>query len=158
MSYFKSAVEQGRQLEEKWNLLLSEYKKSYPQEVEALQSRLDGTLDGIEDFLLSMNIGDKGVSQATRQDNGAIFNQMMECVPNLMAGGADLWNSNQMSDQGHRIFDRNHYNGRVIRACGRDSVLPLLPWIRMAIPEAVLAILHCLDLTLTVYLKRCKDM
>ncbi|KUL85772.1 hypothetical protein ZTR_08486 [Talaromyces verruculosus] len=84
---------------------------------------LDETLDGIEDFLLSMNIGDKGVSQATRQYNGAIFNQMMERVPNLMAGGADLWNSNQMGDQGHRIFDRNHYNGRVIRYGIREHAM-----------------------------------
>lgn len=70
-----------------------------------------------------MNIGDKGVSQATRQYNGAIFNQMMERVPNLMAGGADLWNSNQMGHQGHRIFDRNHYNGRVIRYGIREHAM-----------------------------------
>lgn len=122
-SYFKSAVEQGRQMEEKWNLLLSEYKKTYPQEEEALQSRLDGTLDGIEDFLLSMNIGDKGVSQATRQYNGAIFSHMMERVPNLVAGGADLWNSNQMGDQGHRIFDRHHYDVGVIRYGIREHAM-----------------------------------
>lgn len=121
--YFKSAIKQGRELEERWNSLLSEYKKFYPQEGETLQSRLDGTLDGIEDFLLSIDIGDKGFSHATRQYNGTIFNHLMNRYPKLVAGGADLWNSNQMGDQGHRIFDRNHYDGRVIRYGIREHAM-----------------------------------
>ncbi|KEY68878.1 hypothetical protein S7711_03813 [Stachybotrys chartarum IBT 7711] len=47
----------------------------------------------------------------------------MEKVPNVMAGGADLWNSNQMGDQSNQIFDSRHPDGRVVRYGIREHAM-----------------------------------
>jgi dihydroxyacetone synthase len=119
-AYFAPIIEKGKKLQNEWQLLFAGYQKGYPKEAEELERRIGGKLD-VVDFLNSIEV--PAEIQATRQWNGAVFNQLMERVPNLLAGGADLWNSNQMGDQSYRIFSRNHHDGRVIRYGIREHAM-----------------------------------
>ncbi|KAK1146049.1 hypothetical protein N8T08_003697 [Aspergillus melleus] len=49
--------------------------------------------------------------QATWQSNEYVFNTLMDNVPQILAGGAELCNSNQMGEQKSRILDQHHFNG-----------------------------------------------
>lgn len=119
--YFGEVVPRGEELEESWNNLLERYSSSYPDDAKALRLRLKGNVCNVKELLGSFKIPDS--IQATRQFNGLVFNELMKNVPGMVAGGADLWNSNQMGDQSSRIFDRDHLSGRVIRYGIREHAM-----------------------------------
>jgi dihydroxyacetone synthase len=96
LDYFKFTVEEGKRLEDEWNLKLEKYSSAYPKEAKLFKERMEGKMD-FESTLTSMSIPSN--IQPTRQWNGTVFNELMSKLPNMMAGGADLWNSNQMGDQ-----------------------------------------------------------
>jgi dihydroxyacetone synthase len=120
LKYFKFTVDEGRRLEDDWNLKLEKYSTAYPKEAKLFKERMEGKLD-FDGILTSLTVPSK--LQPTRQWNGTVFNELISKIPNLMAGGADLWNSNQMGDQSTRIFDRLHPQGRVIRYGIREHAM-----------------------------------
>ncbi|KAJ5612720.1 hypothetical protein N7510_005914 [Penicillium lagena] len=118
--FFSELVVCGKALEEKWDKLVNSWTTIYPNESEQLQKRMAGHFD-VEKLLQEM--APSSEIQATRQWNGHVFNTLMEYIPQLLAGGADLWNSNQMGDQSIRILDRDHFDGRVIRYGIREHAM-----------------------------------
>jgi dihydroxyacetone synthase len=118
--YWQQAAAQGQRNEDEWKQKLNRYTATYPESAAQLQQRIEGKLD-VEAILGSLEVP-KSVA-ATRQFNGAVFNKLMESIPNLFAGGADLWNSNQMGDQSERIFDGTHPEGRVVRYGIREHAM-----------------------------------
>jgi dihydroxyacetone synthase len=110
--YWREAAAHGQQIEDEWNQILKKYTSEHPELAQQLQQRMDGNIE-FEKILESIETP-KDV-MASRQFNGVVFNKLMDQIPNIVAGGADLWNSNQMGDQSHRIFDSKHPDGRVIR-------------------------------------------
>jgi dihydroxyacetone synthase len=119
-SYLAWCVVQGQSLEDDWNALLASYSKAYPTEAQLLSDRMDGKID-YEAILSSLQVPE--TIQATRQFNGTVFNALMSHIPHLVAGGADLWNSNQMGDQTPRIFSAAQPEGRVIRYGIREHAM-----------------------------------
>jgi dihydroxyacetone synthase len=120
LDFFKFTVEEGKKLEEDWNLRLEKYSSAYPKEAKLFKDRMQGRIE-FESILTSMTIPSE--IQPTRQWNGTVFNELMSKLPNMVAGGADLWNSNQMGDQSNRIFDRLHPEGRVVRYGIREHAM-----------------------------------
>lgn len=119
-AHFQYTVDQGKKIEGEWNNKLEKYTKDYPRESKDLRNLLKGKID-FSDILTSMKVPSE--IQATRQWNGTVFNEIMSKIPNVMAGGADLWNSNQLGDQSSHIFDRQHPEGRVIRYGIREHAM-----------------------------------
>jgi dihydroxyacetone synthase len=119
-AYFSECVTAGQDLEGKWNDSLKKYEAAFPEAYRSLQGRMAGKVV-VGDLLTSMEV--PTTIRATREVNGAIFNKLMAQIPNMMAGGADLWNSNQMGDQSTRIFDSAHPEGRVIRYGIREHAM-----------------------------------
>lgn len=111
---------QGQAVEDEWNALLASYNQAYPTEARLLSDRMNGKID-YETILSSVQVPED--IQATRQFNGTVFNALMSRVPHLVAGGADLWNSNQMGDQASRIFSGERPEGRVIRYGIREHAM-----------------------------------
>ncbi|KAK7178626.1 dihydroxyacetone synthase [Paraphaeosphaeria sporulosa] len=111
--YWQQGADQGQRNEDEWKQKLDRYTATYPELAAQLHQRIDGKMINVEAILGSLEVP-KYVT-ATRQFNGVVFNILMESIPSLFAGGADLWNSNQMGDQSKRIFDSTHPEGRVIR-------------------------------------------
>lgn len=118
--YWRATVSKGQELERCWEDSVKRHREAYPDLSKALQQRINGELD-FEQVLSNMKAPQTLV--ATRQFNGTVFNELMMQIPSLVAGGADLWNSNQMGDQSTRIFDSNHYDGRVIRYGIREHAM-----------------------------------
>lgn len=118
--YWQQAADQGQRNEDEWKQKLEKYTATYPELASQLQQRIEGRIN-IEAILGSPQIPESVT--ATRQFNGVVFNKLMEWIPNLFAGGADLWNSNQMGDQSKRIFDSTHPEGRVLRYGIREHAM-----------------------------------
>ncbi|THW40764.1 hypothetical protein D6D22_05707 [Aureobasidium pullulans] len=118
--YWEEVSERGKELESRWSENMANYSTSFPELGAALRLRIQGTYD-VSELLSTFKKPDD--IQATRQFNGFLFNELMSHVPAMMAGGADLWNSNQMGDQSHRIFDRTNQGGRVIRYGIREHAM-----------------------------------
>ncbi|KAI1198563.1 Transketolase, thiamine diphosphate binding domain-containing protein [Nemania serpens] len=119
-AYFASVKDRGQTLERDWNLLLERYTAKYPEEAEALRMRREGIFNS-EELLADIQI--PKTIQATRQFNGQVFNTLMDRLPHLFAGGADLWNSNQMVDGSKLNFDRAHPGGRIVRYGIREHAM-----------------------------------
>ena len=118
--YFESAVEQGKASEQEWQARVDLYRRKYPDGAALLDDRMAGTLH-YKDLLSKMEVPTE--IQASRQFNGNLFNQLMAQNSNLIAGGADLWQSNQLGDQSARIFDAAHPEGQVIRYGIREHAM-----------------------------------
>lgn len=118
--YWRQVVTNGQKLENMWNERMDTYETKYPALANELQHRRDGKINA-EAILQTIHPPDK--ISATRQFNGVVFNKLMEHVPSMIAGGADLWNSNQMGDQSPRIFDKANPGGRVIRYGIREHAM-----------------------------------
>lgn len=118
--YFAEVVERGHKLEKSWNDKLHKYTISHPEDAQVLQNRIAGKTE-VAGILESFDVPE--TVQATRTFNGKVFNILMDNIPGLIAGGADLWNSNQMGDQSSRIFDRKTPSGRVIRYGIREHAM-----------------------------------
>jgi dihydroxyacetone synthase len=119
------SVDQGAQLENDWSERLRRYKDAYPEQHARLEARMAGSPQDV-DYSSLLNRSEMPAPskiQATRTFNGTVFNSLMSHIPNLMAGGADLWNSNQLGDQSHHIFDRDNASGRVIRYGIREHAM-----------------------------------
>ena len=119
-SYFDLAVKQGASTEQDWKIRVDHYRRNYLDLALLLDDRISGK-STYADLLSKVEVPTE--IQATRQFNGQLFNSLMAHNPNLIAGGADLWNSNQMGDQSTRIFDAAHPFGRVIRYGIREHAM-----------------------------------
>ncbi|PON22146.1 hypothetical protein TGAM01_v209020 [Trichoderma gamsii] len=119
-AYFSECAAVGQALEGKWNDNLKRYEAAFPEAYKSLQDRMTGKVD-VGDLLTSMEV--PNTIKSTREVNGTVFNKLMAQIPSMMAGGADLWNSNQMGDQSPRIFDSAHPEGRVIRYGIREHAM-----------------------------------
>jgi dihydroxyacetone synthase len=118
--YFQRCLEQGESQESSWGVRLSRYAHEFPENWRDLKARMEGRYD-FQGLLSSIKPTDE--IQSTRQFNGTVFNKLMAIMPNIMAGGADLWNSNQLGDQSSRIFDSLNFDGRVIRHGIREHAM-----------------------------------
>lgn len=118
--YWAEVAQRGQTMEAEWNKKMEHYASRYPDLAEAFQQRLLGEINANE-VLESIEVPDNIV--ATRTFNGTVFNKLMQQIPNMLAGGADLWNSNQMGDQSARILDASHPDGRVIRYGIREHAM-----------------------------------
>lgn len=118
--FFRYTVDEGKKREAEWNDKLEQYTKDYPKEAKSLRNFMEGAID-FASILKSMKVPSD--IKATREWNGTVFNELMSHIPNVMAGGADLWNSNQLGDQSSRIFDRQHPEGQIIRYGIREHAM-----------------------------------
>ncbi|KAL5343030.1 Transketolase, thiamine diphosphate binding domain-containing protein [Aspergillus crustosus] len=118
--YLGAVVARGQQEEDDWMSHLHAYCAAFPEEGEQLRKRIAGTIDATEalkDLALPKE------PRPTRELNGIVFNQILDRLPQVMAGGADLWNSNQLGDQSHRIFDAATRKGQVVRYGIREHAM-----------------------------------
>ncbi|UPL01971.1 hypothetical protein LCI18_012905 [Fusarium solani-melongenae] len=120
-AYFNERADQGNRGQDLWLEMLDRYCQVFPREGTLLRARIAGEVN-FSDVLSRIHFPRKPPS-AARSLNGIIFQQLMNHIPNIIAGGADLWTSNQMGDHSHRIFDGSRREGRVIRYGIREHAM-----------------------------------
>ena len=111
LTFFRKAVEQGREREIDWKMKLDAYKNLHPSLGAELSRRLAGTLpDGWDVELPTFPADAKGM--ATRASSGKIINALAPILPELIGGSADLAPSNNTKIDGSPDFQKVSYDGR----------------------------------------------
>ncbi|KAH6884458.1 Transketolase, thiamine diphosphate binding domain-containing protein [Thelonectria olida] len=118
--YFAEWADQGNRRQVLWNEKLHRYCQDFPEDGKLLRARITGEIN-YQDVLSRVQLPPEPAS--ARSLNGAVFQQLIDHIPNFIAGGADLWTSNQMGDHSHRIFDGSQPEGRVIRYGIREHAM-----------------------------------
>lgn len=108
----KTTIERGGNKEEAWNQLLNDYKASYPELADQLNSAIEGKMP--EGWDRDIPVYEEGKSLATRASGSEIMNSIAKNVPNLFGGAADLASSNKTMIKDEQDFSADHYGGKNI--------------------------------------------
>ncbi|AJP37195.1 AQG_2a_G0003350.mRNA.1.CDS.1 [Saccharomyces cerevisiae] len=117
--YKKTVVEPGQKLNEEWDRMFEEYKTKFPEKGKELQRRLNGELpEGWEKHLPKFTPDDDAL--ATRKTSQQVLTNMVQVLPELIGGSADLTPSNLTRWEGAVDFQPpitqlGNYAGRYIR-------------------------------------------
>ena len=126
VEFFRSAVDQGAQLESVWTALWQAYQRDYPDLAAELDRRLSGQLPPDWPALLPTFPADaKGM--ATRAASGKVINALAAKLPELVGGSADLspsnktWINDEPDFQADTPAGRNFHFG--VREHGMAAIL-----------------------------------
>jgi len=109
--YRSNMIKKGRELEEGWNSVFSEYKKEYPELAQQFMLMQARELPEKWDSSLPVFPSDeKGV--ATRSANGKIINSIADEVPWFMGGAGDVGSSTKTYIDNSTSFLKSNYEGR----------------------------------------------
>lgn len=124
--FFRKAVKNGEESENKWKELLLQYQSKYPYLGTELDRRIQGKLpNNWEVALPEFKADQKGM--ATRASSGQVINALADKLPELMGGSADLAPSNNTWIKESSAFEKENYGGRNfhfgVRENGMGSVV-----------------------------------
>ena len=121
LTYFRGAVDAGKEAEEGWNRLFEDYQKAHPEAGAELKALLEGGI-GAEwmDKVPAFETDGKGV--ATRSASGKFLNAVAASIPNLVGGSADLAPSNNTHLNDEEDFERGK-SGRNIHFGVREHAM-----------------------------------
>ncbi len=111
LAVFRDEVTKGKESEEKWDSLFSEYSKKDAEKSDLFSKWINHELpDNLEDILPVFDADEKGI--ATRSASGKVLNSLKSEVGNLFGGSADLEGSvkTNLSDEG--VFNSENLSGR----------------------------------------------
>lgn len=109
VDYFRSAVNNGKTVQEEWNTLFKAYKEAYPEKATEFEN-----LDNIDVDNLEIEGFEEGNMMATRSASGGVLNQIAPQIPALMGGSADLTPSNNTFPKSESAFSPENPTGRYI--------------------------------------------
>ncbi len=111
LTYYRGAVDCGREAEAEWKEKFETYQKQYPEPGAELKRRLDGELpQGWDSELPVFPTDAKGL--ASRAASGKIINALAVKVPELIGGSADLEPSNKTWIADSPAFEKDTPQGR----------------------------------------------
>ncbi|GAB4564437.1 MAG: transketolase [Anaerolineae bacterium] len=111
---FRTAVDEGARLEQEWNDLFARYQAEYPDLAAEFVRVMEGRLpEGWDAQLPVFQAGEKDI--ATRSASGATLNALVQTIPELIGGSADLTPSNNTRAKGMEDVQRGQFGGRYIR-------------------------------------------
>jgi transketolase len=104
LAHFREAVEQGRQIETKWDERFSAYTQAYPDLAQELHQVMQGELPQGWDMDIPVFSSDaKGM--ATRVASGKVMNAIASKLPTFIGGSADLDPSTHTALAGEGDFE-----------------------------------------------------
>ena len=111
LTFFRKAVDAGREREFDWKMKLEAYGRLNPALGAELSRRMAGNLpEDWEAALPTFPADAKGM--ATRASSGKTINALAPVLPELIGGSADLAPSNNTKIDGSPAFDKGSYEGR----------------------------------------------
>ncbi len=110
--FFRKAVEKGKQEEEEWNKQVSQLSEDAPEKAAFLDSCINRNIPDIADALPSFEADAKGM--ATRKASGSVLDSLMQKIPHIIGGSADLTPSNNTKAKGIGIYSAGDRGGRYI--------------------------------------------
>ena len=122
LSEFRNALERGRRWEDEWNDRYAAYEQAYPDDARSLRAVTAGSLpDGWTDALPAFSSADGGM--ATRQASGKVLNALIERLPTLVGGSADLASSTNTYLQGYGDLGLDEWCGHNIHFGVREHAM-----------------------------------
>eukprot|EP00054_Salpingoeca_dolichothecata_P018382 m.112845 g.112845 ORF g.112845 m.112845 type:complete len:685 (+) comp22849_c1_seq1:50-2104(+) len=114
-AHFHERKDQGVLLEKEWNALFDKYKAAYPELASDFERLQKGELPaGWEDTLPKFTPESKG--EGTRKYSGACLGPLVDKIPELLGGSADLTPSNNTRVKGNEInYSAADRGGRYVR-------------------------------------------
>ena len=111
LKLMRAAAERGAKQHQEWEKRLEAYTAAFPAEGAELMRALQGELpEGLADKLPNFPAG---TDLATREASGKIMEAMMQHIPTLFGGSADLSESNK-TPSSHDSFQPGSYEKRII--------------------------------------------
>ena len=124
---YHKVAQNGAEAESQWNELFKKYHDKYPTEASELQRRIEGRLpDGWEKALPLYKVDDAAI--ASRKLSETVITKLVEVLPELMVGSADLTGSNltrwkTAEDFQHPSTGLGTYAGRYFRYGVREHAM-----------------------------------
>jgi transketolase len=124
--FFKTIAVNGKEEENKWNLLFINYREKYPDEAKLFIDMMNGDLG--DEWKLKLPVfKDDGKKIATRAASGKVLNAIAASLPSLIGGSADLEPSNNTYLKEYKSFSPESREGRNfhfgIREHGMASIM-----------------------------------
>jgi transketolase len=114
LTYFRQAVDKGKEHQATWTALFQSYEKTYPDPAKEWRAWMEGALP--RDWQSAIPVfppDSKG--EATRNASGKVLNAIAGHVGNLVGGSADLAPSNKTLIKDGGDFQADHYDRRNFR-------------------------------------------
>jgi transketolase len=122
LEHFRSAVEQGAQMESEWKALFDKWAVQYPDLAKQWNTAQAGKLpEGWDADLPSYPADTKAV--ATRDTNGIALNAIAKRVPTFLGGDADLSTSTKTTIKDGGSFGPGNYTGRNLHFGVREHAM-----------------------------------
>jgi len=119
LDLYRATARKGAEREAEWQELFKSYAQKYPKEASELERRIQGRLpNGWEKALPTYKVSDAAVGSRKLSEN--TINALVDVLPELMGGSADLTPSNltrwkSAHDFQHPSTGLGDYGGRYIR-------------------------------------------
>jgi transketolase len=120
--HFEEAVQRGREWQAEWNMSLENYHNVYKEDAKILDQFLSDELP--EEWVGNLPVFEADESgMATRKASGKVLNAIVDDIPNLIGGSADLAGSNKTTLDGKPYFSSTNYAGRNIHFGVREHAM-----------------------------------
>ncbi len=122
LAAWRAVGERAAQAHRAWEALMERYAEAYPDLARELHAVIEGALPpGWQAGLPSFDPNDKPM--ATRAASGIVINALVERIPQLLGGSADLTPSNNTQPKGAKPLARGDYSGRYIHYGVREHAM-----------------------------------
>lgn len=121
LKHFRSAIERGEQMENKWRKLVDKYQKTFPELGKAFMSRCENGID--EEWESALPEFLEKQEKATRVYSGEVINAIADKLPQLIGGSADLTSSNNTYINSSGDLQAGKYENRNIHFGVREHAM-----------------------------------
>ncbi|MCL5124426.1 MAG: transketolase [Deltaproteobacteria bacterium] len=119
---FRLCGNRGQEHEQRWNLMLEDYSKTYPEAKERFLGQFRGDLpDNWDSEIPVFKPEDK--PEATRVSSGKVLNGIAKKLPNIIGGSADLAPSTKTIISGDPAQSPDQFSGRNIHFGVREFAM-----------------------------------
>ena len=121
LEHFKPVAEKGKALTDAYDKLFAEYSSKYPELAKEITDAKQGKLP--IDIDSNLPKFDAAQTMATRTASGKTLNALMQHMPLVIGGSADLTPSNNTWFDGAEDFQKDNHAGRYIRYGVREHAM-----------------------------------
>ena len=115
-------INEGIAKEEKWNEAFEEYKNAYPELADEYTKWMKNEVDK-EELLNNEEFWAFDKEMATRDSSGVVINRLVNIIPNLIGGSADLAPSNKTYMNGKGDFSSEDRSGQNLHFGVREHAM-----------------------------------
>ncbi len=120
LEHTRSAVDKGAELENEWEKTFKSYSEAYPEKAATFGKWNESPKYNWDQLLPEFSKDDGAI--ATRKASGKVLESLVDEIPELIGGSADLSPSNN-THVGQELLNANNYAGRYIHYGVREHAM-----------------------------------